>query len=195
MFALVKAGQVTKEIAGGPYTNDDGVQYPSNIFSVWSKDELKELGIYTIQDDSSVVVDTKVEKLTSEFSYTINEDHVLKTHVKIDLDINVVKTETINSIKLTQNNNLGEYDWCYIRKMDKGTDVPTNVQNYRDAVRTAGDKMITDITAVTDKAGFQALYPVWTPIIFDPDTGEKIEDSKNIGGSLDVWPDPKDYDL
>ena len=151
MFALVKAGQVTKEIAGGPYTNDDGVQYPSNIFSVWSKDELKELGIYHIQHDNSVVVDEKVEKLTGGFSYTINEDHVLKTYEKTDLDINIVKTETIDSIKLTQNNILSDYDWCYIRKIDKGIEVPVNVQNYRDAVRTAGDKMIKRLHRI-DKA-------------------------------------------
>ena len=191
MFALVKAGQVTKEIAGGPYTNDDGVQYPSNIFSVWSKDELKELGIYYIQHDNSVVVDEKVEKLTGGFSYTINEDHVLKTYEKTDLDINIVKTETIDSIKLTQNNILSDYDWCYIRKIDKGIEVPVNVQNYRDAVRIAGDKMIVDITAVTDKAGFQLLYPILEEDVSDPDNIV----IKNTGGSLNYWPDKKDYDL
>ena len=41
--------------------------------------------------------------------------------------------------------------------------------------------MISDVTAVTDKAGFQALYPV-----FD-------KDGKNIGGTLHVWPDIDDY--
>ena len=67
--------------------------------------------------------------------------------------------------------------------MDKGTDIPTDVQNYRDAVRTEGDKMIDSVTAVTDKAGFQALYPEWD------------EDGKNIGGTLHLWPDPEDYNL
>ena len=43
--------------------------------------------------------------------------------------------------------------------------------------------MITDVTAVTDKAGFQALYPVWDL------------DNNNTGGTLNVWPDPKDYNL
>ena len=183
MFALVKAEQVIKELTGGPYTDDAGTQYPASIFSVWSKDELKTLGIYHIHEDTTVAVDEKVEKLTGGFTYTINDDHVLKTYAKTDLDINQVKEGTINNIKLTQNNILGEYDWCYVRKMDKGTDIPTDVQNYRDAVRTEGDKMIDSVTAVTDKAGFQALYPEWD------------EDGKNIGGTLHLWPDPEDYNL
>ena len=43
--------------------------------------------------------------------------------------------------------------------------------------------MITDITAVSDKAGFQTLYPVWN------------EDRENTGGTLGIWPDPEDYNL
>jgi hypothetical protein len=43
--------------------------------------------------------------------------------------------------------------------------------------------MITEITAVSDKAGFQALYPVWD------------KDGKNTGGTLGIWPDPEDYNL
>ena len=67
--------------------------------------------------------------------------------------------------------------------MDKETAIPTDVQNYRDAVRTAGDKMVSDVTDAADKTAFQALYPVWDL------------DGNNTGGTLDVWPDPKDYNL
>ena len=86
-------------------------------------------------------------------------------------------------MKSTQHEILNSTDWYYIRKTDKGTAIPTDVQNYRDAVRTTGDKMIDDINSVADKAGFQALYPI------------KNKDGKNTGGTLGVWPDPKDYNL
>ena len=42
MFALVKAGQVIKELNGGsPYTDEAGTQYPANIFSVWSTEDVR----------------------------------------------------------------------------------------------------------------------------------------------------------
>ena len=182
MFALVKADQVIKEIRGGPYTDEAGTQYPANIFSVWSVDELKDIGIYSVIEENTNI-DEKVESLTGGYTYTINENNVTKTFSKKDKDIDLLKEVKIKSINNTQNSILSQTDWYYIRKADKGTAIPTDIQNYRDAIRVAGDKMITDITAVSDKVGFQALYPVWN------------EDKENTGGTLNVWPDPADYNL
>ena len=182
MFALVKADQVIKEIRGGPYTDEAGTQYPANIFSVWSAEELKAIGIYHVIEDHDSI-DHKTESQSGKYTYTINENNVTKTFSKKDKDIDAIKEAKIKSINTTQNSILSNTDWYYIRKADKGTAIPTDIQNYRDAVRVAGDKMITDVTAVTDKAGFQALYPVWD------------EDNNNTGGTLNVWPDPKDYNL
>ena len=182
MFALVKADQVIKEIRGGPYTDEAGTQYPANIFSVWSAEELKAIGIYHVIEDHDSI-DPKTESQSGKYTYTINENNVTKTFSKKDKDIDAIKEAKITSINTTQNGILSNTDWYYIRKTDKGTAIPTDIQNYRDAVRTAGDGMITDITAVTDKAGFKSLYPVWD------------EDGKNTGGTVDIWPDPEDYNL
>ena len=182
MFALVNADQVIKEIRGGPYTDEAGTQYPANIFSVWSAEELKSIGIYHVIEDHDSI-DHKTESQSGKYTYTINENNVTKTFSKKDKDIDAIKEAKINSINRTQHSILSQTDWYYVRKTDKGTAIPTDIQNYRDAVRTAGDGMITDITAVTDKAGFQALYPVWD------------EDNNNTAGTLNVWPDPKDYNL
>ena len=182
MFAVVKAGQVTKEIKGGPFNADNGIQYPANIFSLWSIDDLINIGIYPVEEESNSL-DEKVEHETGKIEYTIKSKSVSKLKIKSDLNITDVKNTEIQIVKSTQNNILSSTDWYYIRKTDKGTDIPTDVQNYRDAVRIAGDTMVTDITNVTNKAEFQALYPVWD------------KDKKNIGGSLNVWPDPKDYNL
>ena len=183
MFALVKADQVIKEFRGGtPYVDEAGTQYPANIFSIWSVDELKTLGIYHVVEEN-VIIDPKVEISITPHTYTINENNVTRSGGKKDKDIDIVKEYELRDIKQTQRSILNGTDWYYIRKEDKGTAIPTDIQNYRDAIRTAGDKMITDVTAVTDKAGFQALYPVWDL------------DNNNTGGTLNVWPDPKDYNL
>ena len=182
MFALVKAGQVIKELKGGPYTDEAGTQYPASIFSVWSVDELISINIYPLLHTSNNL-DAKVERETGSYEYTINDKSVSKLKAKSDLDIDKVKSTEISLVKNTQNTILSSSDLYYIRKTDKGTAIPTDVQNYRDAVRTAGDKMVTDITAVSDKAGFQALYPIWN------------EDRENIGGTLGIWPYAEDYNL
>ena len=183
MFALVKAGQVIKELRGGaPYTDEAGTQYPASIFSVWSTDELIAINIYPIIISSNNL-DSKTEGETGSYEYTINEKSVSKLKTKRDIPIDSVKTSEIAGVESTQHNALKTTDWYYIRKADKGTAIPTNVQDYRDAIRVAGDKMVSDITAVTDKAGFQALYPVWN------------EDGENTGGTLGIWPDPDDYNL
>ena len=182
MFALVKAGQVTKEIKPGPFNANNGIQYPANIFSLWSVDELINIGIYPIEHTSNGL-DPKLEYETGKINYVVKNKSVTKTKIKKDLDIDDVKTGEISHIRTTQHTILSSTDWYYIRKIDKGIDIPTDVQNYRDAVRDAGDKIISDITASTNKEQFQALYPVWD------------EDGKNIGGSLNIWPDPEDYDL
>ena len=62
MFAVVKAGQVTREIKGGPFNADNGIQYPANIFSLWSVDEL-------INIDSRVDLEEFNLKYKKEISY------------------------------------------------------------------------------------------------------------------------------
>ena len=188
MFALVKADQVIKEFRGGtPYVDEAGTQYPANIFSVWSVDELKALGIYHVIEEN-VKIDPKVEISITPHTYTVNENNVTRSGNKKDKDIDIVKEQELKDIKKHQRNILDDTDWYYIRKADKGTAIPTDIQNYRDAVRVAGDKMITDVTAVPDKAEFQAVYPKWV-------IENEGEDPTNKGGTVDIWPDPKDYNL
>ncbi len=179
-WAEVKADQVIRIISSPQPMFIDGTQHPANIFNHWSTDELKAIGIYNVVHESNNL-DTKTESETGKVTYTIHSDHVSKLYSKRDKEIDSVKENEINAINHYQNTILKQTDWYYIRKMDKDTDVPAHIQNFRDAVRVSGDKMISDVTAVTDKAGFQALYPV-----FD-------KDGKNIGGTLHVWPDIDDY--
>jgi hypothetical protein len=183
MFAVVKADQVTKILKGGePYTDENGTQHPSNIFTHWSTSQLNAIGIYPLEEQY-ISIDPKTEKFTNSISYIINDTTVTKSKSKVDRDFNDVKTFEISSVNTAQNQILNSTDWYYIRKTDIGTAIPTNVQNYRDAVRTAGNNMTSGITNAADKAAFQELYPVWD------------DDGNLVSGILNVWPDPKDYNL
>ena len=98
MFALVKAGQVIKELRGGePYTDEAGTQYPASIFSVWSTDELIAINIYPLIITSNNL-DSRTEGETGSYEYTINEKSVSKLKAKRDLSIDNIKTSEIAGV-------------------------------------------------------------------------------------------------
>ena len=90
MFAVVKAGQVTREIKGGPFNADNGIQYPANIFSLWSIDDLINIGIYPVEETSNNL-DPRVERETGKVEFVINNKSVSKLKIKSDISITPVK--------------------------------------------------------------------------------------------------------
>lgn len=189
MFALVKEDQVIKVLKPGQtYVDvDSGVQHPGDIFRKWSRDELKNIGIYEIVQER-MEFDPKTEYEIGAEGYIINDDVVTMSRAKKDKNIDMVKENEIKSVKNRQYQLLNHTDWYYIRKVDKDIDIPANVQDYRNEVRIAGDKMIEAIHGVIDKEGFQSLYPV----LVSETSGKELI---NTGGILHMWPNTKDYSL
>jgi len=56
---------------------------------------------------------------------------------------------------------LRETDWVVIRKSDVGTEIPTEIQNHRDAVRAKGTEMENTINAESDIDSVDAFNIVW----------------------------------
>ena len=56
---------------------------------------------------------------------------------------------------------LDQTDWYIIRKTDKGTAIPPNIQTWRDAIRTKGDAMKSAIAGAADTDAIVALFVVW----------------------------------
>ena len=74
-WAIVKNNQVIEILKGAKAVTINGIQYPSSIFSgSWSKDELKNIGIYPTQITSTI--DEKTHKATGGVTYTINNNPV-----------------------------------------------------------------------------------------------------------------------
>ena len=87
-WAIVKNNQVIEILNGAKAVTINGIQYPSSIFSVWSKADLKNIGIYPTQITSTI--DNKTHVGTGGVTYTINTDHVAihynkKAHVIEDV--------------------------------------------------------------------------------------------------------------
>ena len=87
-WAIVKNNQVIEILNGAKAVTINGIQYPSNIFSVWPKADLKNIGIYPTQITSTI--DNRTHAGTGGVTYTINTDHVAihynkKSHVLEDV--------------------------------------------------------------------------------------------------------------
>ena len=69
-----------------------------------------------------------------------------------------LKYNAIQKVKAQQAGYLAETDWYIIRKADVGTAIPSNIQTWRNAIRTDATEIETAITNAADMDAFIALH-------------------------------------
>ena len=69
-----------------------------------------------------------------------------------------LKYKAIQKVKAQQAGYLAETDWYIIRKADAGTAIPSNIQTWRNAIRTDATRIETAITNAADMNAFIALH-------------------------------------
>ena len=154
---------------GRAWKDADGTLQPKN-WQVWSADEKKAAGISEIvmqpfpdqrlywsshNDDGSVASTAKsltdVNEVDKDGKAILDSDgnQVVTLGVKSNLK---------NEVKSQQASLLAQTDWAIVRKADKGTAVPSNIQTWRDAIRTKATEMETAIDNAADTAAVEALF-------------------------------------
>ena len=144
MFALVQNSQVAKIIRSPVSIEINGITYPRNIFTKWSKAELAAIGLYPYRE---VSVDTKYY-WQGQVSYAIG-DEVVATYTTTDRDVDSLKDGMKAQVKALAASKLAETDWMVTRAMEGGTAVPEAVTAYRAAVREASNTKESEIDALT----------------------------------------------
>ena len=162
MWARVKASQVVEIINGAKAMTIDGTQYPASIFRIWSAADLKAKGLYsysetgqkdtmyynmgaisyTVDDDAGTVVGAyaSTAKGMDDVKWTSKEisDGDAPTGATTDtVKTEGLKTMWTNRIKEMSKNLLSPYDWYSLRKAQAGTAIPSDINTYMNAVRTA----------------------------------------------------------
>jgi len=144
---------------GKAWADSDGIQHPAN-WNAWSNKEKEERDLKEVADP--VYPDERLY-----FSVTDNQGKVTSTAKAMDdsgSGDNVVlglKSTFKNEVKKQQGSLLSQTDWYIIRKADKNTAIPSNVQTWRDAIRTKAKAMEDAIDAcskVDDIAKLWAIY-------------------------------------
>jgi len=155
------------------------VNYPQNVMSSWTNDELATIKVYPVVEDSSNYEDPSYYINTDEtFTYydsvavggttytnTVVGAYGAATPMSLDDTTNPDGTVTpglkSNAVTTQQQQAYGilqPSDWYVVRQQENGTAVPTNWNTWRQSIRTTCENQITMINACTTVPELQALY-------------------------------------
>ena len=168
MWAKVESGSVT-EIYTRPKALILGdVQYPSNIFELWTTAELNALNIYEVVQDNTNFKDTTYYANTAvsyafQSSVTINSTNYTNVVVAsygtaTALTLSNLKTAHKSRINSQAAGRLSPTDWMTIRETEGGTAMPSATKTWRASVRTKANSMCTQIDGA---ANVDALGALW----------------------------------
>lgn len=169
MWALVENNQVSKVYTRPKAITIGDNQYPSNIMSVWSAEELEAIGIYEVVVDNSNFKNPSYYINTNQ-SFDFANDVVTASYGTAtpkaiddvtDDDGNVTRGLKYNHkqvINQQAGGMLSNTDWYVIREADGGTACPEDISTHRAAIRTKANDMCTLIDGAADVDALAALY-------------------------------------
>ena len=180
MWALVESGSVSKIYTRPKQLTLGDVNYPSNIFTMWSASELEAIGIYEVVQDGTnyknpkyytntdqsfnfasgtvtAIYGTATAKAIADTLYTAqDETDGLGTEGEVkSKGLKTLHKEVINSQAA---GNLSPTDWMVVRAAEGGTAVPSSITTQRAAVRTKANAMCTQIDNAANVDALAALY-------------------------------------
>ena len=170
MFALVESESITKTISSNRGVTIGDIQYPRNIFTLWSAEEKEAIGIYEIvhnnnnKRDEAFYTNTNVSYAFADGVVTASyESATAKSLADVtDEDDNVtlgLKSQKKEIIKQQASSLLTPTDWYVIKATDvESYSVPSAITTYRASVRTKSNEMEVLIEACSTVDELATLY-------------------------------------
>lgn len=78
MFVIIRNS--TPEIINEIIIDNSGIRHPMNILSVWSKQELKNIGIYPVVDTTPAILSNQKLILDPPDNWIVHSDYIEKTY-------------------------------------------------------------------------------------------------------------------
>ena len=181
MYALVEDNTITKTYNNPRGMTIGSVQYPQNIHSLWPEAELNAIGIYTVVEDNANKKDeawyintnqtlafaggvvtasygTATAKLLEDRNEVDEDDNPL-----LDANGNQVVTKGLKTVKKEIFDRqaaglLVKYDWYIIRNTEASTAIPSDITEYRTAVRAKCNSMQAQVDGAADVDALAALF-------------------------------------
>jgi len=181
MWALVESGSVTQIYTRPKAITVGEVNYPANIFMLWSASELEAMGIYEVVIDNTNLKSNEYYINTNQsFDFAdgvVTASYGTATAKPMDdvlwqegdegmpegTSAGDVKQVGIrqgykDNINAQAGGILQDTDWMIIRATEGGTAVPSDIATWRAAVRTKSNDMCTAIDNAADVDALATLY-------------------------------------
>jgi len=181
MWALLNSDNTINKILTRPKALTIGdVNYPANIFSLWTTAELEALKIYEVVIDNSNFKDqeyyintnqtfafadgvvtasygTATARAIADTLYTA-QDETDGLGTEGEVQTTGLKTNYKATINQQAAGVLQATDWMVVRAAEGGTAVPSGTTTWRAAVRTKANAMQVQIDGAADVDALAALY-------------------------------------
>ena len=121
------------------------IQYPRNIFVLWSKEELAAIGIKPyreVRSDSRYYSDGALTR-------TEADGEMVGTYAGVAKDVEQLKSSMMKSVKSQVSSLQGAVDWYWSRAAKGGTAVPDAIRYHAAAIYTEMEAKETAIDAMT----------------------------------------------
>jgi len=180
MWALVESGSVTQIYTRPKAITVGEVNYPANIFMLWSASELEAIGIYEVVIDNTNLKSNEYYINTNQsFDFAdgvVTASYGTATAKPIDDILFTAQDETdglgtegdVKQVGIRQGHKdiinsqaggiLQDTDWMVVRAAEGGTAVPSDIATWRAAVRTKSNDMCTAIDNAADVDALATLY-------------------------------------
>ena len=181
MWALLNSDNTINKILTRPKALSIGdVNYPANIFSMWTSAELEALGLYEIVIDNSNFKNQEYYINTNQsFAFAdgvATASYGTATAKPLDDILFTAQDETDglgtegevkqpgirkgykDIINQQAAGVLQDTDWMVVRAAEGGTAVPSDITTWRAAVRTKANAMQVQIDDAADVEALAALY-------------------------------------
>ena len=170
MWALVENNQVTQVYTRPKAITIGDNQYPSNIMSVWSAEELEAIGIYEVVVDNSNFKNPSYYINTNQsFDFAndvVTASYGTATPKNLDDTTDPDTGDVTHGLKWNHNQViinqayglLQPNDWYVVRETEAGTAIPADWTTFRTDVRSTAADMQSKIDACTTVDELAALY-------------------------------------
>ena len=190
MYAIVESGSITQTFNNPRKLVINDIRYSTKIFSLWSIDEKKAIGLYEVEYDNTnkkdeewyintnqtLTYDASADKVTASYGTATAraiEDTLWTSQDKTDglipsdKDVGDVKVEGLKTIKKRSIDNqcagiLQPSDWRVVRAKETGSTMNSGWKTWRASVRTKCNSMQTQIDNASDVDALAALFTYTT---------------------------------
>ena len=178
MWALVKEGVIEKIYYSPKSMVLDNVRYPSNMFTLYTKEEKKRINIYDVKRKEQP--DHAFYNIgSSSYIWNASEEIVDEDFTITEKDLAELKTDTKEGIYQSAYTLIESFSWLVQRYVYDNTQaIPNDVVQYTTSVRTFCNTICTAIDNCNTLNEFKTVY------------SEIFKD----GEKYNIWPDNTDIE-